>query len=340
MAYKVWLASSTYLNQILVRPNPKLLRKELKWHRFNIFYNHFISKRVPHQTHKMFFYVLVDPFFSPLRLSPTSQTQTRDPFHGLGHAHEKITHPKPVFSNSLCKSKATHLDQPSLPNLLASTGKKRVRRPFLEASSAAARVVPSRSPCCALQPPSPRSLPRSLFAPTSTALLPCLSSSRRSRHGPPSATPRRGDASLNRPRCSGSSSPWACLAEPAVPATYPPRRTAPLRPLHVTSTPCRASHGHTSSSPSAGRLASAPPTHSPTSPACSTALDIWVVERDDAYLGSLSPSLQNGYLVCLLYWRVFFSLASPILGLGSSMHELLETILDYNIVATTITKVY
>lgn len=61
-------------------------------------------------------------------------------------------------------------------------------------------------------------------------------------------------------------------------------------------------------------------------PPTSYAPEICVVEKNDAYLSSLSPSTQNGYLLCLLCWMLFFQCAPPILGLGSSMHSLLESL--------------
>ena len=49
--------------------------------------------------------------------------------------------------------------------------------------------------------------------------------------------------------------------------------------------------------------------------------------RDDAYLGFLSPHTQNRSVLCLLCWTAFIPYERRNLGLGSSLHMLLETVL-------------
>lgn len=105
---------------------------------------------------------------------------------------------------------------------------------------------------------------------------------------------RLAEPAADPPRHAGRYPPLSCLAAPAAPAVVPPGCAGCSPSQACLAVVVRGQlHPGTSYAVSYG-------------PTMVDGVEIWVTERDDAYLGSLSPSTQNRYFVCLLCWMVFF----------------------------------
>jgi hypothetical protein len=60
------------------------------------------------------------------------------------------------------------------------------------------------------------------------------------------------------------------------------------------------------------------------------ATGIWGASEAAPFLGGDLEETQNGYVLWIFHWRLFFNILLPILGLGGRMEQPLEIVLQRN----------
>ena len=279
-----------------------------------------------------------------LRLSPTMRTQIQHLW--VMHSERVLTQNLP-FSNSEGKSGERKFSLPTPSMSAASTGPGSPRRGPPPATKLATPISGACSPPhprrgrAARSPPVPwpRAAPRRSAPPSrpSTGRRPrphawarCApragrcrreerSGGRRGLERRPAQGQRGGREGDGRARCSAPASRWP-------PEEGRGRRRIPQQRIEAADL--------TVADSSATDSAAAPPWPPSRAAAAAGPLSSWwwgprcrddaKRPRHDAFLRSALPPTQNRCCVCLCCWRLFFHCASPILGLGHPLGELLE----------------